>query len=130
MLISSCVNTPASKQEECGFKEMMEGISCIEPNLEEIAKHSLGSRGNPIRADGPKGQREYLSKLICLNGDPIWDFKRGGSVGMGPYGFMLDVYIVLCNTEKGVVEHSVYMDLYHKNYKESGVAYGFKELAK
>lgn len=112
----------------CDPMELLQGKSCIEPDYQEIAKHPLGSEDNPVRAAGVAGQREYLSRLICADGQPITQFSRVGSVGEGPYGFILDLYEVTCNTDQGFVTHSVYMDLYHKDYRESLPAKGFSAL--
>jgi hypothetical protein len=130
ILISGCATTQSPKDKECGAAEMLSGISCIEPNLDEISKHPLGSYDNPIRADGPRGQREYLSKLICPNGEPIQNYDRSGSVGIGPYGFMLDHYNVNCEQATELTKAGVYMDMYHKGYKEAKVSNGFNDLAK
>lgn len=114
-------DTTASISSECEIPELT-GRSCIEPNYEEISKHPLGTTGyNPIRVNGPKGQREYLSKLICPDGKPVREFSRAGSVGIGPYGFMLDLYNIKC-TDK---TYSIYMDMYHPNNVESRPADGF-----
>ena len=115
-------------EKECGLEEMVAGISCVEPNFEEIAKHPLGSKENPVRADRASGQRAYLSRLVCTDGNPIVNFSRTGSVGVGPYGFILDLYVVLCDTKQGEVEHEVYMDFYHRGYIENEVAAGFGSI--
>ncbi|MCO1334610.1 hypothetical protein MO867_09690 [Microbulbifer sp. OS29] len=127
--LAACANQNVTQSDsECGLEQLMLGVSCIEPDLDEIVKHPLGSPGNPVRADGPAGQREYLSRLVCTNGEPVSEFKRTSSAGMGPWGFILDSYVVLCDTHQGVIEHNVYLDLYHKGYRETEVAEGFGDI--
>ena len=94
----------------------------------EIEKHPLGSQHNPIRVSGPAGERKYLARLICENGEPVSAFSRDGSADIGPYGSILDIYTVICDTDKGAVNHTVFMDMYHGNYKETRPAHGFKAL--
>lgn len=85
-------------------------------------KHPLGlSEYNPVRVNGPRGQREYLSRLICPNGQAVTAFSRVGSVGSGPYGSILDLYEIDCGNKT----YSVYMDMYHPNYKEDRPIDGF-----
>ncbi len=131
-LLSACSTTQevGLAEKECGIGELMAGISCVEANYNKIEKEPLGSPGNPVRADGPGGQREYLSRLICTNGEPISEFRRAGSAGLSPYGFMSDIYLVLCDTHDGVVEHTIYMDMYHRGYIENDVASGFGSINK
>ncbi len=125
---STTTVTEASKKSDCGLEEMLAGISCITPDLAAIAEHPLGSKGNPIKADGAYGQREYLSRLICRDGFNIESARRSGSVGLGPYGFMIDLYLVTCKTKIGTEQLPVYMDLYHKGYREKYPAQGFIDM--
>jgi hypothetical protein len=100
----------------------------LKPDMKEIEKHPLGSAQNPVRVSAPAGQRDYLSRLICKNDEPVSAFSRSGSTGIGPYGSILDIYIVVCDTNQGAVEYSVYLDMYHENYIEQRPAAGFKAL--
>lgn len=68
-----------------------------------------------------------LFQYECENGELVSDFFRDGSVGIGPYGSMLDLYIVICDTNEGAVEHQVFMDMYHQDNIEKRPA-GFKAL--
>lgn len=70
----------------------------------------LGARGNPVRVDGPSGEREYLNQLRCSEGDAP-QYERLGSVGEGPYGRILDIYDLLCMA--GGRSAQLYMDMYH-----------------
>jgi hypothetical protein len=76
----------------------------------------LGSEGNPVRCEAPKGERAYLNRLRCPSGDaPV--YERAGSVGEGPYKTIMDVYEVMCAEWPDAV--SIYMDMYHTGYTES-----------
>lgn len=86
-----------------------------------VAKSPLGSKQNPVRAEGPSGQRDYLMHLRCPEGRAP-TFERGGSVGLSPYGSMMDVYQVTCDAPP---THSIYMDMYHPGYVESQAVAGF-----
>jgi hypothetical protein len=70
----------------------------------------LGSDKNPVRVNMPVGEQAYLRRLRCEDGNAP-GFDRGGSVGRGPFGFIVDVYNVTC-PGKAAVE--VYMDMYHE----------------
>lgn len=107
--------------DDCSIPELT-GKSCVEPNYEEISKHPFGVSGhNPVRVDGPRGQRDYLSRLICPDSRVVSGFSRGGSVGIGPYGFMMDVYEVEC----GDKTYLIYMDMYHTGRIEDKPVEGF-----
>lgn len=125
----STVQQAKKENSNCDIPELT-GVSCVKPDNEKIAKYPLGSKDNPVRADGPAGQRKYLSKLICTNGEAVSAFSRAGSVGLSPYGFMMDLYIVVCDTDKGAIELPVHMDMYHEGFEETKVAEGFSSLSK
>jgi hypothetical protein len=81
---------------------------------EELSKHLLGSAERPVRAQGPQGQHDYLSRLVCRNGKTP-KFHRVGSIGDSPYGYPMDAYEVKCGWSS---QQLVYMDLYHPRYIE------------
>ena len=128
LLVSSCATSVTKHDnynyEECHIPSYEELSQNYQPDLTEIAKFPLGSFCNPIKARGPSGQREYLSRLICGSGRPPTEFYRGGSVGTGPYGGLLDGYIVNCKEGTNIDEFAVYMDLNH-DYRELKPIIGF-----
>lgn len=103
------------------YASMMAGESAIqgkqlEQALEKAAQYPLGSAENPVRAHFPQGQRAYLNRLRCADGQPP-EYSRGGSVGDSPYSNIMDVYDVDCgDSAPGRV--SIYMDMYHKGHIE------------
>ena len=119
----SATQTSTTKQSKtCEKQSANTDIACIKAT---IKKHPLGSKKNPVRADGVKGQQNYISRLICSNGDYPNSFNHSGSVGLGPYGFVLDHYFVSCKTKLATEQISLYMDKNHRHHHESQAAYGF-----
>lgn len=102
---------------EGGYRE-------VKPNWQEINKHPLGSEGNPVRCDMPSGERLYLQRLRCPGGTHP-NFDRKGSVGLGPYSAIMDVYNVECPAADKMEPQSIYMDMYHPNYQEKRAVPGF-----
>jgi hypothetical protein len=94
------------------YKELgspgLEGAA-LQKAIADADKSPLGSEKNPIRVNLPAGERYYLGRLRCLDkATPA--FNRSGSVGIGPYGYILDLYAVTC---PGKAPVQVYMDMYH-----------------
>lgn len=100
----------------------------LKPDMAKVEQHPLGSLKNPVRVAMPMGERDYVARLICANGEQVSAYARDGSAGIGPYGSMLDAYTVICDTNEGAVEHTVYMDMYHADHEETRPAHGFKAL--
>lgn len=135
LILFACTNTDTSDKsskatDEADIQNALIALygKKVEPDMTEVEKHPLGSAKNPVRAAGPAGQRQYLSRLICEDGEPMSVFSRVGSSGIGPYGSIMDIYNVICDTENGVVEHRVYMDMYHSDYVETRPAAGFRAV--
>jgi len=89
-------------------------------SAEEIAKHPLGSQENPVRSQGPTGQRNYLAHLECPDGTSP-RFNRLGSLADGVYGFPMDKFEVFCGERRSLI----FMDLYHPLHVESSAVPGF-----
>ena len=91
--------------------------------IEKAKAFPLGSKDNPVRADGSGGQRAYLDRLRCDEGKkPTW--YRAGSVGEDSFGYIIDDYRVKC---PGQPEVSIYIDMYHV-WVEDGAVPGFTIL--
>lgn len=81
--------------------------------LAAASSEPLGAFENPVRANMPPGQRAYLRRLRCSDGQAP-SFEREGNFGSGPYGSIVDGYRVDCgDAEPGEV--MVYMDMYHRH---------------
>lgn len=85
--------------------------------IAEADKHPLGSEANPVRVNMPPGERAYLSRLRCPDGKRP-KFDRAGSMGIGVFGNILDLYMVEC---KDVKPAEIYMDMYHKQKEDRPV---------
>lgn len=95
----------------------------LEKLIEKAQAHPLGSKENPVRADMPGGQRAYLNRLRCANGQPP-AFVRVGNLGRGPYERIIDGYEVTCKgstPEKAMI----FIDMYHPGHKEPAAVEGF-----
>ena len=98
----------------------------LDRRLRQASGQPLGSQKNPIRAEMPAGERAYLARLRCSNGEPP-RFERMGSFGDGPYGNILDGYSVNCGAAApGQVE--VFIDMYHRGHIEQQAVPGFTIL--
>ncbi|MFN7054296.1 hypothetical protein [Hyphomonas sp.] len=130
--LASTADGPPEASEPLDPGSLASMISALfgnEPPTEEelasiaakAATHPLGSRGNPIRASGARGQHAYILRLNCPGGSKP-AYHRAGSAGVGIYGNILDIYVVTC--PKGP-EAALYLDLYHSGYVEAGAVPGF-----
>lgn len=133
LLLSACATKPEPSEQQASDEEAAAVLTAlfgesIEVDEAVLAQYPLGSKDNPIRVDGPMGQRLYLSRLICTNNEQVSAFQRTGNAGIGPFGNIIDLYEVICDTYQGAVTHSVYLDMYHGDYEETRPAAGFIAL--
>lgn len=108
-LLAGCASVPKSSEsasEDVDLESMMRAHRTVP---DATLSGPLGGRDNPVRAKGPHGQRDYLARLRCKNGRAP-AFERAGSIGVGPYDKIVDLYTLHC--ENGPVQQVV-MDLYH-----------------
>jgi hypothetical protein len=116
--------TPAAAQEVNDLAAMMAEMGGnaltgkkLRAAIDKAAAEPLGSDKNPVRADGPPGQRAYLARLRCTDGTAP-AYERRGNVGPGIYGYIVDLYAVRC----GQTESEVRMDMYHRHVEDMPVA--------
>jgi hypothetical protein len=95
----------------------------LEKLIEKAQAHPLGSQENPVRADMPGGQRAYLGRLRCADGNRP-TYSRVGSFGAGVYGRIIDGYEVLCK-DSAPEKSMIFMDMYHPGHKEAAAVPGF-----
>lgn len=129
LALVGCQNTRVKEQgshDEFDMRAVMISLGANPkyPDRSELNKHPLGSAENPITVVGARGENEYIAGLVCLNGEPVSSWDRLGSSGESPYGFVMDIYNVICDTNNGVVETILYMDMYHQG-NEPRAANGF-----
>ena len=91
--------------------------------LEKASKHPLGSKENPVRAEMPRGQRAYLSRLNCENGRTP-EYSRVGNVGPGPYDSIVDLYEVKCPNSAPETT-AIHLDMYFPGHIEDEAVPGF-----
>ena len=93
-----------------------------EAKPEVVVSGKIGRKTNPVRCDGPQGQRDYLSRLRDYSDNPV-TFKRAGTLRDGPYGNALDAYQV---SYPDGYSQEVYLDMYHPGFVEERAPSGFK----
>ncbi len=124
MVLAGGAALPAAAQDEVdifGFK--VPGGKKLAQLIEKAQAHPLGAKENPVRADMPGGQRAYLSRLRCADGQrPA--FFRVGSFGAGVYGRIIDGYEVTCK-DSTPDKSMIYMDMYHPGHREPAAVAGF-----
>ena len=127
-LLTGCLSQMAGGDDDASLERAMAGQSQLSGSalrraIAEAEKHPLGSSKNPVRAEMPTGEYSYLVRLRCGDGrTPVSD--RVGSVGLSPFGNIMDGYAVDCGAaEPGKVE--VHMDMYHPGHVETRPVPGF-----
>lgn len=116
----------ADSELDAALSTMLRGEShvtgaALQRAIAEADRHPLGSPQNPVRVQGPPGQRAYLARLRCSDGSTPSFFRRG-SVGIGVFGNIVDDYAVTCGSAAPV---SVQMDMYHRGNVENRAVPGF-----
>ena len=83
-------------------------------------QHPLGTLENPIRVAGPEGERAYLARLRCADGNPARIGARR-EAGVGPYGSVVGGYDVTC---AGIAGRLIF-DMYEEEHQETRAPQGF-----
>lgn len=114
------------------LEAMLSGMSPLNKSdlakqIEKAAQFPLGSKDNPVRVEQPAGERAYLARLRCADDTPP-GYRRLGSIGGGPYGTILDLYEVNCDSSAPATAE-VIMDMYHKGHIERRPVPGFTIVA-
>ncbi len=109
-------------------EELLKGGQLLQPwlgaALKEAARHKLGSKDNPVRADMPGGQRAYLSRLRCNNdAPPTW--RRVGNLGSGVFGSIVDQFDLRCEGADPP-RTIIVMDMYFEGHVEARAIDGFR----
>lgn len=83
-------------------------------------RHPLGTVENPVRVGGPEGERAYLARLRCADGEAP---RIGGrsDAGTGAFGSVVAAYQVSCAGQAG----RIVFDMYHAEHVESRAPAGF-----
>ena len=131
LALSGCVTTVAPSTQantDAYLARMMAGQSDkqgaeLDKALEKASQYPLGSLENPVRASVPQGQRAYLSRLRCEDLSRP-EFSRAGNVGFGPFGNIVDAYVVTCKGSEPA-QRTIHMDMYHSGYVENEAVEGY-----
>ncbi|HSX56574.1 MAG TPA: hypothetical protein VLG14_14810 [Sphingomonas sp.] len=114
----------AAAQDGAAMRRMMKELGAdtlsgkkLDRAIAKAKEHPFGGDKNPVRANGPQGQRAYLRRLRCAD-NTAPQFERAGSTGIGPYGTILDLYSVQCGDAPAA---KVYMDMYHEHIEAAPV---------
>jgi hypothetical protein len=107
------------------FAGIGEGVSDAE--LARVAAaaaaHPLGTLENPVRVGGPEGERAYIGRLRCADGQPPSVGARSEG-GIGAYGTVVGRYRLDCGSSApGRVE--LILDMYHEEHREVQAPAGF-----
>lgn len=81
----------------------------------------LGGKNRPVRCAEPRGEQQYLARLRDASGKPV-QFRRRGSMGVGVYGHILDLYEIRASDGK---QGEVYMDMYYTKLVDEKAIPGF-----
>lgn len=131
LLASGCATTA---DRPADFNDVLErqlaGESQLQGNtldqaVAEADGEPLGSFENPVRAARPEGQRAYLGRLRCADGDAP-RYQRTGNLGPGIYQNIVDNYRVQCRDGQ---QADIVMDMYHPGYVERAAVPGFTIVA-
>ncbi len=95
----------------------------LEALIEAAQEHPLGSEENPVRVYMPYGQRAYLSRLRCEDGEAP-EYSRIGSFAVGPFGRIVDGYEVVCEGSEPA-KTTIVLDMYHEGYEETEAVPGY-----
>lgn len=126
---TSCAGAPSKASGAPQVSaEALKGGQLLQPwlgaALKEAARHPLGTKDNPVRADMPAGQRAYLARLRCTNdAPPTW--RRVGNLGSGVFGSIVDQYDLRCEGAHPP-RTIVVMDMYFTGHVEARAIDGFK----
>lgn len=123
LTVSACAGT-SSERESVGIgpDDRYAGARLARA-IADASNHPLGSTENPVRVYLPAGQRAYLTRLRCSDGQPP-SFERLGNLGDGVFGSVIDNYEVKC--DGGEPKQSfIIMDMYHPDHTETGAPPGF-----
>jgi hypothetical protein len=112
--------TPAQMMRDFGFASDQDDIAAA---VAAAQAHPLGTMENPVRVGGPEGERAYIARLRCANGEAPRIGQRG-SAGIGAFGSIVDVFPLDCGAA-APGRFSLVMDMYHDEHVETRAPAGF-----
>lgn len=124
--VSGCASTTQDDQLTGGIFGPAFGPEEMARKIAAAAAHPIGSEQNPVRSSGPPGERAYIARLRCSNGQAPQILGRG-STGIGPFGNILDLYSIRCAAGTPATAE-LYMDMYHDHVEAQPIR-GFTIVA-
>lgn len=129
LLATQPATTPPIGQRTGTPQDMVADMG-LAPDQDDLAEaiaaanaHPLGSRENPVRVGGPDGERAYLARLRCSDGN-VPRVGGGVDMGVGAFGSIVDGYRLDCGAARpGQV--TLLMDKYHEENREDRAPPGF-----
>src|SRR5438552_14625872 len=116
-VVACAPRQPTARQILASSGQLSSELITAAEHADTPAAGALGSRENPIKTRGPRGEREFLVRLRCPGGEPP-DFGRLGSTAPAEDGDILDSYVIRCPS--GRPSFLVLMDMYH-DHRETGL---------
>jgi hypothetical protein len=113
-------STPRQMLQEMG---MAPSAREVERSVERARNEPLGSSANPVRVSGPLGERAYIARLRCADGNAPRVGERRNA-GVGAFGFIVDVYPLDCG-DAAPGRFELVMDMYHDDHHEDQAPAGF-----
>jgi len=105
---------------------MLAGLTLTGCVTTDADRGKLGDEANPVKADMPQGERAYLARLRCDDGQAP-AFVRMGSFGVQHSSHVIDGYEVTCAGGQPA-RTVVFMDMYHPGHVETQPVAGFTLL--
>ena len=123
LFVSGCATQDVGAGDP--LAEMFSGVPAARSDrvAATLTAHPLGSAANPVRVHRPEGERAYLARLRCANGQGA-QFERVGNTGLGPYGMIVDAYDVRC-PDSSPATSVIHLDMYHPAHTETRAPSGF-----
>jgi hypothetical protein len=87
------------------------------------AAHPLGTLLNPVRVGGPEGERVYIARLRCADGQAPRVGARGAG-GVGAYGTITNSTALDCGAA-APGRFDLVTDIYHEEHRERSAPSGF-----
>ena len=104
----------------------MDGGNADEELARQVAAasaHPLGTAENPVRVGGPEGERNYLARLRCSNGQtPVIGARA--AAGTGAFGSVVASYALDCGAA-APGRTQLILDMYHAEHDERSAPAGF-----
>lgn len=112
--------TPEQMMREFGFASDQDDLAAA---IAAAQAYPLGTIRNPVRVGGPEGERAYIARLRCSNGEAPRVGARTAA-GAGAFGSVVASYSLDCGAA-APGRFSLIMDMYHEEHDETAAPAGF-----